>query len=150
MTRRRWREKNEIILRVIYFSALIIFSIIVIDQATKALAIKFLPTACNAGFAFGIFPVSNLLGAFLVVLVLGIAGYFVLTGMIPVKRLSLLGSSLIFGGGLSNLIDRVARGCVVDFVDVVSFWPSFNLADAAINAGVFLLVFSMVKESVKK
>jgi signal peptidase II len=45
---------------------------------------------------------------------------------------------LILGGGVGNLIDRVAQGYVVDFISLHYeqwFWPAFNLADAAITAG---------------
>ena len=48
-----------------------------------------------------------------------------------------LAGGLLIGGAVSNLIDRVARGSVVDFIDF-SFWPTFNLADVAIVVGVGL------------
>jgi signal peptidase II len=43
--------------------------------------------------------------------------------------------ALILGGALGNLLDRLCRGQVVDYVDV-HFWPVFNLADAALTIGV--------------
>lgn len=51
--------------------------------------------------------------------------------------------SLILGGAIGNLIDRVAYGYVIDFIDVFygnSHFPAFNIADAAINLGVFLML----------
>jgi signal peptidase II len=51
--------------------------------------------------------------------------------------------SLILGGAIGNLIDRVAYGYVIDFIDVYygnSHFPAFNIADAAINLGVFLML----------
>lgn len=54
------------------------------------------------------------------------------------RRLA-IGLGLVVGGGAGNLIDRAARGAVADFVDLHAFghhWPAFNLADAAIAAGV--------------
>jgi signal peptidase II len=51
--------------------------------------------------------------------------------------------SLILGGAIGNLIDRVAYGYVIDFIDVYyenSHFPYFNIADAAINLGVFLML----------
>jgi signal peptidase II len=51
--------------------------------------------------------------------------------------------SLILGGAVGNLIDRVAYGYVIDFIDVYygnSHFPYFNIADAAINLGVFLML----------
>jgi signal peptidase II len=58
-----------------------------------------------------------------------------------------LGVALVAGGGLGNLADRVRHGYVVDFIDVSAVvrgierhWPTFNVADVAIVAGVALLV----------
>jgi signal peptidase II len=48
---------------------------------------------------------------------------------------------LLAGGALGNLSDRVRDGAVTDYVDFLS-WPSFNLADVAITAGVVLLALS--------
>ena len=54
------------------------------------------------------------------------------------------------GGGIGNLIDRVARapgglqGRVVDFIHF-HFWPTFNLADSAIVIGVGLLILSELR-----
>ena len=52
-----------------------------------------------------------------------------------------LGLSLILGGALGNLIDRVRVGYVIDFLDV-RVWPVFNVADSAISVGVGLLLLS--------
>ena len=46
---------------------------------------------------------------------------------------------MMVGGALANVVDRLRFGYVVDYVDV-HVWPVFNLADAAIVAGVSLLV----------
>lgn len=51
--------------------------------------------------------------------------------------------ALILGGAIGNLIDRVAYGYVIDFIDVYYqnwHFPAFNIADSAINVGVFLLL----------
>jgi signal peptidase II len=55
--------------------------------------------------------------------------------------------SLIFGGALGNVIDRIRLGEVVDFIDVYYrsyHWPAFNVADSAISIGVALLIFRLV------
>jgi len=52
--------------------------------------------------------------------------------------------SLILGGAVGNVIDRVILGAVVDFLDlhVAGYhWPAFNLADSAITAGAALLIW---------
>ena len=51
--------------------------------------------------------------------------------------------ALILGGALGNGIDRAARGAVVDFLALHYgpwYWPTFNVADAAITAGVLLFI----------
>lgn len=51
--------------------------------------------------------------------------------------------SLVLGGAIGNLIDRVAYGYVIDFLDVYYqnwHWPAFNIADSAICIGVFLMI----------
>jgi signal peptidase II len=55
--------------------------------------------------------------------------------------------SLILGGAVGNLWDRVASGRVVDFLDLFYksyHWPVFNLADSAIVAGASLLVLEII------
>jgi signal peptidase II len=62
-------------------------------------------------------------------------------------RLLVVSFSFIAGGAVGNLIDRMRFGEVVDFIQwyVKSwYWPSFNVADSAITAGVALLVIDMV------
>ncbi len=51
--------------------------------------------------------------------------------------------SLVLGGAVGNLIDRLAYGYVIDFVDMYYqswHWPAFNIADMAISLGVFLML----------
>jgi signal peptidase II len=52
--------------------------------------------------------------------------------------------SLVIGGAIGNLIDRIVTGRVVDFLDVYYqqwHWPAFNVADSAISIGVVLLLY---------
>ncbi|MCK5889871.1 MAG: signal peptidase II [Methylococcales bacterium] len=51
--------------------------------------------------------------------------------------------ALVLGGAIGNLIDRVAYGYVIDFLDAYYqdwHWPAFNVADMAISLGVFLMI----------
>ncbi len=60
------------------------------------------------------------------------------------NRLMSLSLSLILGGALGNLIDRIAYGHVVDFIQVfysTYYWPAFNIADSAITIGAILLAW---------
>src|SRR5665647_2400053 len=57
--------------------------------------------------------------------------------------------SIILGGALGNLIDRLSYGYVVDFLSFhwgVHYFPAFNLADSAITCGAFLLILDSFKE----
>lgn len=123
------------------FSFLIVIAIIILDQISKLIVLaSAVPTFCNAGFAFGIYQ-SFLNGtvAFLVLLVV----IYSLTR--EQKSIVFLSLALVIGGGASNIIDRLTRGCVVDFIDL-KVWPAFNLADAAITIGTAILILSIAAE----
>jgi signal peptidase II len=54
---------------------------------------------------------------------------------------------MIVGGALGNLIDRIAYGWVIDFIDWHWYehtWPTFNIADAAISVGVALMALEIL------
>lgn len=56
--------------------------------------------------------------------------------------------ALVLGGALGNLVDRVAHGHVVDFIQLYYgrfAWPAFNVADAAISVGAFMLVVDALR-----
>jgi signal peptidase II len=55
--------------------------------------------------------------------------------------------TLIFGGAVGNLIDRIRFGAVVDFLDFYIgtwHWPAFNAADSAISIGAVLMIWEML------
>ncbi|MES9965782.1 MAG: signal peptidase II [Sedimenticola sp.] len=59
------------------------------------------------------------------------------------ERLIAISLSLIVGGAIGNLIDRVLHGHVIDFLDLYYgqwHWPAFNVADSAIFVGVVLML----------
>jgi len=60
--------------------------------------------------------------------------------------LGLTAISLLFGGAIGNLIDRIRLGKVIDFLDFYinqHHWPAFNVADSAITVGISLLMFHL-------
>jgi len=64
------------------------------------------------------------------------------------QRLFCTALSLILGGALGNVIDRLVYGHVIDFLDFHVrnwHWPAFNLADSAITIGAALLVFDELR-----
>jgi len=66
------------------------------------------------------------------------------------SQISTLALSLILGGAIGNLIDRLRMGYVIDFIDwhyeEVYHWPAFNVADSAITTAVCLLVLDLIFE----
>lgn len=64
------------------------------------------------------------------------------------QRWEAIAWSLVLGGALGNLIDRILYGYVIDFLDVYVgdwHWPAFNVADSAITVGVVMLVLDSFK-----
>jgi signal peptidase II len=99
----------------------------------------------NTGVSFGLF---RALPPFVL---LGITGGFVVGLLIwlykndqPCERWAL---SLIIGGAVGNIRDRILYGAVFDFLDFYVgpyHWPAFNLADSCIVVGVLLLIYSQI------
>ncbi|WP_114639111.1 signal peptidase II [Polynucleobacter necessarius] len=61
--------------------------------------------------------------------------------------------SLILGGALGNVLDRLMYGAVVDFIDMHYanwHWPAFNIADSAICIGAILIIFGELRKSFGK
>jgi signal peptidase II len=92
----------------------------------------------NTGVAFGALEGAGLIVAILIGLSLTLlAVYYVVNRDMPLLWLPV---GLLLGGALGNLADRAREGAVIDFIDPVA-WPAFNLADACIVVGVFLLLW---------
>lgn len=120
-------------------------SIVVIDGYFNITYIR------NSGMAFGI--LSNLNGIITKI-------FFIAVSMIAIVAISILyretpdenhlgraAFSLILSGAIGNMIDRIIRGEVVDFLDFhwhEYHWPAFNVADSCITTGVGLLVIAMI------
>ena len=113
----------------------------------------------NPGISYGLFPASGRLGTFLLI-GLSVVAVAVLGWLLwrSTSWALAVGYGLIIGGALGNAIDRLAYGAVADFVlfhiNTPSFnftWYVFNLADAAIVAGVIGLLYeSLVGDSAPK
>jgi signal peptidase II len=140
--------------------------VVVLDQVVKALvrpkldlyeSITVIPEffsltrVHNTGAAFGLmnaidFPFKAAILALLQTAALvGLTVYVAL--LAPEQRLTRLGLSFVIGGAIGNLIDRILFGYVLDFFDFYRggwhFW-AFNVADAAINIGVALMILDML------
>lgn len=145
----------------------VMLSVLVADQLTKWLVVgslglhEYLPIVDgllslshvrNRGAAFGILSDADLpyqgvlFSALSLVALVAIAVY---AWRLPsTARLPQLALSLVLGGALGNLSDRLRLGYVVDFVHVYwreHQWPDFNVADSAITVGVALLVLDILR-----
>jgi signal peptidase II len=132
--------------------AFVASAVIVADQLTKSwarhalaahkehfFASVYLLLTYNSGAAFslgsGAVPVIEAVAIALVAALFWLSGHIAKRGAGSALT---VGFGLVAGGALSNLGDRFFRhdhGAVVDFVQLVSWWPVFNLADAAITIG---------------
>ncbi len=133
--------------------------VLVLDQWTKWLVEAHLPHHTaepvisgflnlthvrNTGVAFGLF--ASDVGSSWLLTVLGL-GALAAVGLYfwfaPSRdRGLLIALSLVVGGAIGNLIDRISSGAVTDFVDVyvgAHHWPAFNVADSAISVGIVLM-----------
>lgn len=104
----------------------------------------------NTGAAFSIFKDGNFLLIFVTIAIMA----FMVTiwkETARIKPWGEFGLSLIFGGALGNLYDRILLGYVVDFLDF-KVWPVFNLADSfiCVGAGILLIAALLEKKGVKK
>jgi signal peptidase II len=107
----------------------------------------------NSGVAFGLFDAvasvwkPYILAALAVVAVVVIVVYG--EHMPPERKLLRASLAIIIGGILGNLVDRIVRGYVIDFIDFHIYdtfhWPTFNVADSAITIGIALLLIDTVK-----
>lgn len=101
----------------------------------------------NTGAAFGLFRGHNatlsIIAIIGIVLVLSMASVF--SSRLPfLSSLSArIGMGLMLGGACGNLVDRLSRGYVTDFIDV-GFWPAFNVADSAITTGVIVFALTLL------
>ena len=145
---------------------------IALDQISKQLVVHFLDRGNpleiipgvfrfsyveNRGAAFGMLDDQR--WVFMIVSTVAIAGLIVyLFKFAPKNMLLRVGLSLVIGGGIGNMIDRIAYGYVVDFLDFCAF-PSlwkwvFNIADACVcvGAGIVMLYFiiDIVKDAKKQ
>lgn len=144
----------------------VVLIIVALDQLTKLLVRAEIPVhgsvpvipgllnlvhVRNTGAAFGFlnaveFPYKSAVVA--LVATAALAGIALYAARISSHaRLARVGLALILGGAIGNLIDRLALGSVVDFVDVIiagwHFW-AFNVADSAITFGVVAMLADMI------
>ena len=94
------------------------------------------------GGIYGMFQGNNYIYA-IISLILMFTLYFIARGMMKESKLKSVLWQLIFAGGVSNLIDRIFRGYVVDFIQM-KFFGIFNIADVFIVISVCILILKEI------
>lgn len=112
------------------------------DQITKLVAVVLRDGIVkNHGSAFGIFTQQNIVFTFLsIIIIVGLLLYAYRRKNSEHNIYTRYGLLLIIGGGVSNIIDRVVHGYVVDFIKI-PLWPTFNIADACITLGIATILW---------
>lgn len=139
---------------------------VILDQITKLLVAAYigygqdiavipgffnLTHVLNPGGAFGLFAQQGAMVRVMFFLVFSLVAVglilYLYVGIPETHPMLANGLSLIFGGAVGNLIDRVRMGKVIDFLDVYLgdlHWPAFNVADSAICIGVGIFMFHIL------
>jgi len=148
----------------IMYSLIIVIGII-IDQLTKLLAVRYLKPietfplidgvvrlhyTTNPGMAFGLAQDHRwIFMSASVIMIVGMSIY--LFGGLAENRLYAVSVAMVISGGIGNMIDRVALGSVVDFIEVTFVdFAIFNGADSFVCVGAVMLVLALIIDLVKE
>ncbi len=139
--------------------------VVAFDQLTKQFAVDrlslgevytvvpgfSLTLVLNQGAAFGFLADSGGWQQWFFVTVGIVISVWIMTTLLrssPASRFYKLGLTLILGGAVGNIIDRVNQGYVIDFVDLhwqAWHWPAFNVADTAISMGALMVLLDVLR-----
>lgn len=142
-------KKNKIIKSILFIT----ICLIIIDQISKIVIqykyenpvgdIVGIELVQNTGIAFG-FNSGNTKNIILTSIILMIVINFIRTQKNKIDNKTAITISMILAGGISNLLDRIIKGGVVDFIKV-KYFAIFNIADCYIVVGWILLVIFLIK-----
>jgi signal peptidase II len=151
----------------IFFSLITAFIVILFDRLTKNFFTSILSygetltviknvlhmtLVHNTGIAFGLFKdqgiVFIIIPAIAIILLIFNIFFYKSYGEEAICRTYIIGFSLILGGAIGNLYDRIFYGYVIDFIDI-RVWPVFNIADSAITIGAIIIAFKCFQQSAK-
>lgn len=158
-------KKINIKNRKILFIIFIIIISISIDQIAKEIIMKNMFKSSieiikgilnftyveNTGGAYGIGSNNILMFIIINVIIIGILMKFVISKRDEINNALLIAISLIIAGGIGNLIDRIFRGYVVDFIDInpVFKYPVFNIADIFVVTGCIVIAIDLIYSTIK-
>lgn len=147
---------------------LVALAVFILDQATKALAMAWIPAqqpitvipgffdlvnVRNRGAAFGILNRSDIEWQFWLFLGATIVAVWAIFSLLKDSRnrpFLWIGLGLILGGSLGNMLDRLRFRAVIDFLDFYWgqwHWPAFNVADMGICIGAFMACIAVLRIS---
>ncbi|MBZ4669870.1 MAG: lipoprotein signal peptidase [Oscillospiraceae bacterium] len=155
---------------MIFVALLAIILLIGVDQIIKLWALENLKDAApiqfikiggkeiinlsyveNRGAAFSILQ-DKLIFLIIITSIFVIAGIILIVTKKIKNPLALASVSLVIAGGLGNLIDRISRGFVVDYIEIKLFkFAIFNFADCCVVIGaIMLLIYTLISDKAKK
>lgn len=114
--------------------ALLLTVLVTGSQFLNRLALRFVPVSWNSGISFGIG--HDVSAPLLLIVILGFVFFA------PRRQGMTVANALIIAGGLSNIIDRLVYGAVLDWIHVFGLW--FNVADVMIVGGAVAAMCTMV------
>lgn len=145
---------------------LLIVSLIILDQATKIIVINTIKGESvniinnflnftyveNSGVAFGINSNGRVTNIIINIIVMAVVIRFMLNQKEMMNKFTSISLSLILAGGFGNLIDRIFRGTVIDFIDIspIFNFPTFNIADILVVVGWISFALSMAIYTTKE
>ena len=154
---RRYKAIKDKIIKnkkLIMLAIMIIF-LIIIDQIAKFAIVKNIYNSSitviqgllnftyveNTGGAFGIGNNSTIMFVIVNVIVITIITKFIISKKDDLPTSILIGLGLILAGGIGNLIDRIFRGFVIDYIDFNPLikYPAFNIADICVMLGCVII-----------
>jgi signal peptidase II len=102
----------------------------------------------NTGIAFGLFKDSGAIFIIIPLILTGLLIYnvYYYRNSQHLTRTYIIAFSLILGGAVGNLFDRIVIGHVIDFIDF-RVWPVFNVADSAITIGAAIILLKCIPAS---
>ncbi|OGI25089.1 MAG: signal peptidase II [Candidatus Moranbacteria bacterium RBG_13_45_13] len=120
----------------------LLLSLVSLDQLSKFIFHE--NSICNKNIAWSI-PIAPSVFYFLWAIIF----LFLIYCFLNRKHFEKTALVFIISGGISNIIDRLAHGCVIDFIDI-KIWPVFNLADVYITIGILMLLLEYIKSPSRK
>jgi len=151
----------------IYLSIVTVFLVVLFDRVTKIFFVNILAEGeslpiirnvlhmslvHNTGIAFGLFKGQDFVFFVVPIIAFGLLAYniyYYKTNNEKLSRPYIVAISLILGGAIGNLVDRIYYGHVIDFIDF-RVWPVFNLADSAITIGAVIIALNCFQQTTHK